>query len=86
MDEVKIITMKKTTGKWLKLMLNLNNSVPHIFRIVCKDEDSAKKTFHRLDNVIREHPTWFDMVVIRKGSDVYVVKTYFAQKVVIRDA
>lgn len=82
---MEIINMAKTNDKWLKLMLHLNNSVPHVFRIECPDEETARKHYHRMTNVIKQHPTWFDMAVTRRGSDVFVVKSYFAQKVVIRD-
>ena len=82
MEKVKVINLTGN-NKWLNLLHCLNNSVPHIFAIQCKDETEAKYTAHWMQNVITGHQTWFPMVIIRRGSEVYVIKTQFSQKVVV---
>ena len=77
----------KLTGsnKWLNLLHHFNGSVSHIFRIECEDEAIAKLATHRMQDLINNHGNWFNMVVVRKGLSVLVIKTLFAQKVVLVD-
>lgn len=83
MEKVKVIEVCGN-NKWVNLLHCLNNSVPQIFKIQCPDEPTAQKTAHCMQAIIWNHPTWFPMIVIRRETDVLVVKTLFAQKVVLR--
>jgi hypothetical protein len=80
-----VVNLGRTPEKWLKLMLHLQNSMPSTFRLVFPDEASASNAGSKLIRVIQRQPTWFDVVITRRGCDVYVIKTQDVQKVVIVD-
>ena len=83
MDNVKVVHLCGTE-KWMNLLHWMNNAVPHVFCVKCRDEREAKSTAHRIQDVITGHPTWFEMFVVRRKAEVYVIKMRFAQKVVIK--
>jgi hypothetical protein len=66
-------------------MLYLKNATPTTFCLVFPDLQSAKDAARRILCQVDKYSSWFPMVVARRGCNVYVVKTYCAQKVVIRD-
>ena len=72
--------------RWMKLALYMQNSPHESFRIKCDDQEKARATYNRLRVMISyERPTWFNLVVCLRGSDIYVIKQDRAQKVVIQD-
>lgn len=80
-----VVNLARTPDKWLRLMLHFQNSIPTIFRITMPDKESAKFVRARLDHVQVRQPTWFNMLVILRGCDVFVVKLDRVQEVVIKD-
>jgi hypothetical protein len=71
--------------KWQDLLLYLKNSTPTTFQLVFPDVQSAKDAARRILVQVDKYSSWFPMVVARRGCNVYVVKTYCAQKVMIKD-
>lgn len=82
---VKVINVGGVVKPWFRLLTHLKNSIPHSFRLVFSDETSARKAAKGMGNSITDQPQFAGMVVCRRGCEVYVIKTDFAQKVVIRD-
>lgn len=86
MPKTLVINLGKTDDKWLKLLLHLQNAVPMVFRIRCEDEATAKDLQKRLAHCMNRQPTWFaNIIITKRGSNVYVVKVAGAQEIVIRD-
>ena len=45
----------------------------------------AKNAVMRILHQIEKYSSWFPMIVARRGSNVYILKTAFARKVVVKD-
>lgn len=85
MNKTQTINMAKVPDRWLKLMLHLQNAVPGVFQLIFPDVEAARKANRRISSVVERHPSWFPMVVCQRDCCVYVIKTQYVQKVVIRD-
>ncbi len=85
MNKTQTINIGKLHQKWLKLMLHLQNAVPGVFQLIFPDAKAARTAQHRMSCVVDTHPGWFHMLIVQRDCCVYVVKTQYVQKVVIRD-
>lgn len=85
MSKTQMINLGRDSERWLKLMLHLQNSLPGVFRCMFDDEQTARTAAHRMCANINRHPSWFNMVVCQRGCEVYVIKTQYVQKVMIRE-
>ena len=84
MAEAQVIDMVDVKDGWLKLMLRFANSTDTVFRCECRNKEEALIARNNLNNTIRNRDTWFNMIVVQRGTDVYVVKVDRAKRVVIR--
>ena len=80
-----IVNIGNSQQKWHDLLLLLRNSTATSFCLEFPDWQLAKDAARRILHQVEKYSSWFPMVVARRGCDVYVVKTPFAQKVVIKD-
>lgn len=78
-----IVNMNNTPQRWVKLMLTFQNSVKSAFKMTFKDGQTARRVSHVMQTTIENNPTWFRMIVIKRGPTVYVLKTDFMQEVVL---
>jgi hypothetical protein len=84
-DKVQVIKIGRTARRWLKLMLHFQNAVPGAFHLPFPDRATAHKVAHRMTNAMEDRSEWFNMLVIQRENNVYVIKPQHMQKVVIRD-
>lgn len=81
----KVVNIGNSPQKWHDLLLLLKNATPTAFCLEFPDWQLAKDAARRILHQVEKYSSWFPMVVARRGCNVYVVKTPFAQKVVIKD-
>ena len=84
MSDIQVIEVQRVHNGWLKLLLHLQNSVPGVFQLVFPDAESARNASSRMSANISRNPTWFRLVLLQRGSCIYVIKTDFMHKVAIR--
>ena len=80
-----IVNIGNSQQKWHDLLLLLRNSTATSFCLEFPDSTVAKNAVMRILHQIEKYSSWFPMVVARRGSNVYIVKTAFAKKVVVKD-
>jgi hypothetical protein len=80
-----IVNIGNSQKKWHDLLLLLRNSTSTSFCLEFPDSTTAKNAVMRMLHQIEKYSSWFPMVVARRGSNVYIVKTAFARKVVVKD-
>lgn len=80
-----IVNIGNSPQKWHDLLLLLQNSTSTSFCLEFPDWKIAKDAARRILCQVDKYSSWFPMVVARRGSDVYIVKTAFARKVVVKD-
>ena len=80
-----IVNIGNSQQKWHDLLLLLRNSTATSFCLEFPDSTAAKNAVVRFLHQIEKYSSWFPMVVARRGSNVYIVKTAFAKKVVVKD-
>ena len=85
MPETIVMNIGRSHQKWHDLLLWMKNATPTTFCLLFPDAKSAENARARMLVQIDRNGSWFPMVVARRGCNVWVVKTYVAQKVVIRD-
>jgi hypothetical protein len=85
MNKTQVICLNRTPEKWMKLMLHLQNAIPGVFQLVFPDEKAASGAAKCMVELVNRRPTWFKMLVIKRGCTVCVIKTQYVQKVVIKD-
>ncbi len=85
MAETKLINIGNKKGRWENLLLWMQNSATGSFHLVFKDVHAASVAAISMCQHLDKHYSWFSMVVVRRGCDIYVIKTQNTQKVVIRD-
>ena len=83
MGNTEVINMAGVADKWLNLMLHVVNSTDTVFRIQFSDKKEAGNKRSHIHKTVQENR--FNMLVVRRGSDVYVVKLGGAKKVRIID-
>ena len=80
-----IVNIGNSQQKWHDLLLLLRNSTATSFCLEFPDSTVAKNAVMRILHQIEKYSSWFPFVVARRGCNVYVVKTNFAKKVVVKD-
>ena len=85
MAKTEVINLGRTPEKWLKLMLRLQNSLIGTYQLTFPDVETARNAAKNIKAVMDKDPTWFQLVSIQRGCNIYVIKTQHVQKVVIRD-
>lgn len=85
MSKTQVINLINVHDKWLKLMLHLQNALTGAFQLIFPDADTARIAANRMNDAVDRHSEWFNLVICKRGSYVYVFKTQNVQKVVIRD-
>lgn len=83
-NETKVINLKNTPKKWMKLMLYFQNTPGMVFRCVCPDRETARKYVHCMESAVRCQPGWFTLLVCHRGNDIWVIRSDKAEKVVIQ--
>ena len=63
----------------------MSNATPTAYCLIFPDVLKAKDAARRILVQVDKYTGRFPMVVARRGCNVYVVKTYCAQKVVVKD-
>lgn len=84
MAEVKSVNLYGVTNRWQKLLLTLSNMPDVVIRCSFPDGEKARIAGMRMNGVIRNRPSWFNLLVAVRGSDVYVVKIGKPKKVVVK--
>ena len=85
MHETQVIHLNNVPEKWVKLLLQLQNALPGAFQLVFPDAKTAQSASSRIRAAIDRYPVWFHMVICQRDRCVYVIKTQYVQKVMIRD-
>jgi len=85
MAKTEVIKMSGTSEKWLKLMLHLQNSLVGTYQLTFRDVEAARNAAKSIKAVMDKDPTWFQLVSLQRGCNIYIIKTQFVQKVVICD-
>ena len=80
-----IVNIGNSQQKWHDLLLLLRNSTATSFCLEFPDSTVAKNAVMRILHQIEKYSSWFPMIVARRGSNVYILKTAFARKVVGKD-
>lgn len=80
-----VINIGNSYQKWHDLLLYLRNATPSAFCLEFKDEDMAATAARRILHQTERYSSWFPMVIAKRGSCVYVLKTGFAKKVMVID-
>lgn len=80
-----VINIGNSQHKWQDLLLYLKNMTNTTFDLEFPDSEKATTAARRILHQVDKYSGWFPMVVARRDNHVYVVKTYCAQKVVIKD-
>lgn len=80
-----IVNIGNSPQKWHDLLLLLKNATPTAFCLEFPDWKIAKDAARRILCQVEKYSSWFPFVVARRGCNVYVVKTNFARKVVVKD-
>lgn len=85
MSKVQVINLTKTHEKWVKLLLYFQNGLPGVYQIILPDAETATKTMKKLYAALGRHPSWFNLMISQRENLIYVIKTQFVQKVVLKD-
>lgn len=80
-----MINLGRTPGRYLRLMHHLQNGLPGVYRVMFSDVETARNASKQIKAILDRHPTWFDLVVMQRGCDIYVIKNHVVKKVVIGD-
>lgn len=69
--------------KFHYLLLTIQNSTDTVWQLHFPDEKTARSARIKFSMDIKRHPTWFNLLLSVRGTDVYVVKLDRMKKVVI---
>lgn len=75
--------MANVPDKWLTLMNHIRHSAPAVYQLTFPDRKTAERAARGIMLTTDRNATWFDVEVVRKGCDVYVIKKSHMQKAVI---
>lgn len=84
MADVTVININGISNRWQKLLLTLANRPEVVIRCSFPDGETAGMAGVRMNAVIRNRPSWFNLLVAVRGADVFVVKLNKSSKVVVR--
>lgn len=83
---IKEFDMLGVPDKWLALMNHIRHSAPAVYQLTFADRDTAEKSARKIYTTMVRNPTWFEVEIIRKGCDVYIIKKDCIQKAVVKHA
>ena len=85
MADVQVIDMVDVKDKWTKLMLLLQNSTRKVFRFDFDNMAKTRRMYSSMLEVVNRNPSWFSIIVVMRGTSVFVVNVKDARKVVLKD-
>ena len=85
MADVQVIDMVDVKDKGMKLMLLLQNSTSKVFRVDFDNMAEARRMYYRMLKIINRNPSWFSIIVVMRGTSVFVVNVKDARKVVLKE-
>lgn len=80
-----VVNIGNSQQKWHDLMLFLKNATPTAFCLEFKDDETARTAERRMIHQTGKYPSWFPMIIAKRGTCIYVLKTCFAKKVTVID-
>lgn len=83
--EIKVKLGASKSKKWQRLLLYIQNTPGAVFIMEFDDYEEARCVMMRLYKSIAYHPTWYNLTIIQRKGNLYIIKPNMAQKVVITD-
>ena len=82
---IKEINMRGAHNKWLALMNHIRHSAPVVYQCIFPDAQKAQDAVRCMLVAVERNPTWFKVLILRRGCNVFVIKEDQIQKAVIVD-
>ena len=82
---IKAIRVSGVHNKWLALLNHIRHSAPAVYQITFSTSRQAGDSAKYMTATMERNPTWFEMAIVHKGCNVWVIKSEHIQKAVIVD-